>query len=57
MYVDENEVFTDFSNATGSLVWKGESITLGDWNEDRMVSMNLSLSDVCDMIDNNIYVF
>ena len=54
MYVDEKETFTDFANTTGSLVWKGESIQLGDWNEERMISMNLSLSNVSGM-DGMIY--
>ncbi|KAI9591208.1 cleft lip and palate transmembrane protein 1-domain-containing protein [Syncephalis fuscata] len=45
VYVDENETFNDFSNTTGTLVWKDESIMLGDWNEDRMASTNLSLSN------------
>ncbi|RKP07191.1 cleft lip and palate transmembrane protein 1-domain-containing protein, partial [Thamnocephalis sphaerospora] len=45
VYISETEQFADFANATGSLVWRGDHILLGDWSEERMTSMNLTTSE------------
>jgi hypothetical protein len=45
VYISESEKFDDFNNETGSLLWRGDNIIYGNWDEYRITSFNLIPSE------------